>query len=243
MYNQLNIPRPSSRVRGALDSSSALRCKITNADEAAEILIYDDIGDPDSSSTPEAVAAFLAANRRKPVTVRINSYGGLAYDGLVMANSLRSHDALVTTIAEGIAASAASIILASGGRVRAYGNASIMCHCAQAIALGNSDLFREMADWMDKLDAAIAMSYAAKTGRSQAQMMALMRGDGKRDGTWFTAAEAKAIGLVDDVIPITGGRGSDNRVAPDPDAAIRQLRARQRIRQIEREAGLTRAGI
>ena len=74
----------------------------------AELIIFDVIGwYPNDADT---LVRDLRSLDVDEIVVRINSGGGSAFDGFAIYNALRSHDAHVTTIVEGYAASAASLI-------------------------------------------------------------------------------------------------------------------------------------
>ena len=60
---------------------------------------------------------------------------------------------------------------------------------ALALAIGNVDVMRDTADFLDKLDDQIARTYGAKAGKPRTQFLTLMRG--KVDGTSLSAAEAQ----------------------------------------------------
>ncbi len=83
-----------------------------------------------------------------------------------------------------------------------FANASLMMHRALAIVMGNTTVFADVADWLNKLDGQIAATYSAKSGRKPTTMLKLM--DGNVDGTWFNADEAHSEGLTDEIIPVCG---------------------------------------
>jgi len=64
------------------------------------------------------------------------------------------------------------------------------------MAAGNAQQMREAADVLDKFAQAMAPTYAAKTGKSADDMLALLT-DGKDH--WYTAAEAKDAGFADEI--------------------------------------------
>lgn len=179
-------------------------------DESVDLVIFEDIGQSmwGDGIGAKDVAAFLSQHTGKTVNVRLNSFGGLAYDGLTIHNALVQHKGDVITTVEGVAASAASIIAMAGSKVRMFANASLMMHRALAIVMGNTTVFSDVADWLNKLDGQIAATYAAKSGRKSATMLKLM--DGNVDGTWFSADEALSEGLIDEIIPV---RGDDDSAA------------------------------
>ncbi|NJM11485.1 MAG: Clp protease ClpP [Synechococcaceae cyanobacterium SM1_2_3] len=78
-----------------------------------EIQLYDEI----TPDTAKRVTADLAENPDAPVAIRINSYGGCVFSAIAICNALKNHRGKVTTYNDGIAASAASLILCAGNKV------------------------------------------------------------------------------------------------------------------------------
>jgi ATP-dependent Clp endopeptidase proteolytic subunit ClpP len=161
----------------------------------AEILLYDEIGY--WGVTAQDFVTQLAQITAGTINVRINSPGGDVFDGLAIYQALKSHPATINTFVDGWAASAASFIALAGDTVTMGENAFMMIHKAWGVGVGNATDMRDLANTLDKIDGQLASIYAKKTGKSAAEMLALMAGES--DGTWFTAAEAKAIGLADAV--------------------------------------------
>lgn len=168
--------------------------------EPAEIVLYGEVGNPYENMDAASVGSFLRANKGAPVVVRINSFGGSAYDGITIRNALANHDGKTTSIIEGIAGSAASIIAIGAQRVKMLENASYFIHRASVGAVGNEDMMLEAAQWLRQLDDAIARTYKAKTGKAMEKIREWMRG--RVDGTNFSAAEALAEKFIDEILPL-----------------------------------------
>lgn len=124
--------------------------------------------------------------------VFINSPGGDVYDGIALRNALRQHPARVVVTIDGLAASAASFIACAGDEVVMGENAEVMIHDAWSIAVGDAEDMRVAADDLDRLSDNIAAMYAAKAGGDAANWRSLMKAE-----TWYSAAEAVAVGLAD----------------------------------------------
>lgn len=188
--------RFSSQLRAVYASlgptERGLTVRAAAADKPAEILIYDEIGF--WGVTAGDFAAALKQVGAGPVNVRINSPGGDVFDGLAIHNLMRAHAGGVTTTVDGLAASAASIIALAGSSVTMADNSMMMIHRASCLAMGNSAELTALVGTLDKIDGQLASIYAAKTGKPDADMAALMAAE-----TWFTAAEAKDQGLADTV--------------------------------------------
>jgi ATP-dependent Clp protease protease subunit len=160
---------------------------------ATQIDIFDEIGGPGVS-----VAAFAkelaAVPRSREITLRINSPGGSVFDGVAIYNLLAERRDRITAHVIGLAASMASVIMLAGKRTTAAANATIMIHNPAGLVLGESKDMRDMANVLDKARGPLVAAYAAKTKKGADEITKAMDAT-----TWFTAEEAKAWGLVDEV--------------------------------------------
>ena len=170
------------------------------AASSAEVLIYGDIGDSwwDESVSASSFIREINVLDVEQLTVRVNSIGGSAPDGIAIHNALKRHPAQVTVVIDGLAASIAALISMAGDKVEMAENAMLMVHGGHTAIYGNASEHREAADMLDQWNAAMATSFATKTGRPQAEMLALLT-DGKDH--WYTAAEALEAKLIDAVTP------------------------------------------
>lgn len=165
--------------------------------EEAELLVYGDIGADswkDEYVGAKAFAEALSSVKGKHVTVRINSYGGDVFAGQAIYSMLKRHPGGCTTLVDGIAASAASIIAMAGDTVIMPENAMLMIHNPWCLAYGNAADFRKTADDMDKIGESLVAVYAAKTGKTGDEIRAMLDAE-----TWLTAQEAVDMGFADEI--------------------------------------------
>jgi ATP-dependent protease ClpP protease subunit len=166
------------------------------AQAEAEIFIYGDIGESWWADTVTAAQFVkdIAAISAQAITIRINSFGGSVPDGVAIFNAIKRHAATVTTVVDGVAMSIASLIAMAGDTVEMAENAILMVHAPWTGVAGNSATLRDTADMLDQFAAAMSTSYAAKTGKPVADMLALLT-----DGAdhYYTATEAKDMGFCD----------------------------------------------
>lgn len=169
-----------------------------NADGCAELTLYGDISDSTwygDEVTPKQFKADLdALGDVKQLDIYINSGGGDVFAGNAIYNMLRRHKAHKTVYIDGLAASIASVIAMAGDRIIMPENAMLMIHNSWTICAGNKSDMRKIAGEMEKIDGMIAGTYAARTGRDEAEFQGFMDAE-----TWFTAKEAAEIGLADEV--------------------------------------------
>jgi len=169
--------------------------------QKSEILIYGDIGE--SLWTDESVTAKAFRHELGEIpgldnlSVRINSHGGSVSDGVAIYNALRDHPGNVTVTIDAAAHSIASLIAMSGDTVQMHDTALMMIHPPWGLVSGNAEEIRKAADVLDKHAEAMAGAYSRKSGKSIEDVLSLLTGE---DDYWFTAAEARAEGFVDEVI-------------------------------------------
>ena len=161
--------------------------------QPAELLIYDVIGDWAGLSARQLVNTLKDIDADN-ITVRINSPGGSVFDGIAIYNSLRHHKAKIHVQIEGLAASIASVIAMAGDTVHMAENALLMIHNPFGWVGGDAEELRKMADMLDKTTEVIAQTYGSRCGQELDTIKQMMD-----EETWFTAAEAKENGLIDEV--------------------------------------------
>jgi HK97 family phage prohead protease len=152
-----------------------------------ELYIYDDIGESWFSYgiTAKGVKAALDSASAPYATIRlcINSMGGDANEATAIYNLLRaraSQGKKIEARIDGGAYSAASVIAMAGDTITMGRGAMMMVHCSSCGYWANAAQFRAIADWLDICDDAIADIYIARTGKSVAQVKALMEAE-----TWM----------------------------------------------------------
>jgi ATP-dependent protease ClpP protease subunit len=165
---------------------------IRNEADEAEVRIYDSIGAFGISA--EKFVGELQTITASKIRLRINTPGGGVFDATAIYNALRSHPAHVVSDIEGAAASAGSWIALAGDEVRMADNAYMMIHNAQGAVMGEAEEMRKTAETLDMLTSTIAGMYEKKTGKPKSHWLNLMN-----KTTWFTAEQAKAEGLVDEI--------------------------------------------
>lgn len=153
-----------------------------------EIYLYGDVGDPygwGDGFTPNQVALALADHGPGDVTVRLNSGGGIAFDGMAIYSLFKAHTGKVSIVVDGVAASAASLIAMAGDTREMRLGAMLMIHDPASVAIGPASAHREVAARLDKLAENYAAVYAQHSGMDRAKVRDMMLAT-----TWMTADEA-----------------------------------------------------
>ncbi len=161
-----------------------------------EIVLYGTVGEDlwgDGFTARDVVSALVEIGRETDVTVRINSGGGIALEGVAIFNALASHKGNVTVIIDGIAASAASVIAMGGDEIIMRQSTLMMIHDPASFTFGTADQHEKSVATLDRIGQELANIYAIRCDATADEMRELMK-----EETWFTADEAIEQGLVDD---------------------------------------------
>lgn len=158
----------------------------------AEIELYDEIGF--WGTTAKDFRAMLKEAGPGDLKLKLNSPGGDPFDGISIYNEMLAHPGRIKVEVTGLAASAASIVAMGGDEIIMAENAMMMIHNAWAVIAGNRNDLRDFAGVLDKIDGAMAKTYAARSGKGVRTIAKMMD-----DETWLTAQEAKDAGFADTV--------------------------------------------
>lgn len=171
------------------------------ASGSAQLMIYGPIGGSiwDMGITAVDVAHLLREAGERPIDMFINSPGGDMFQGVAIHTLLARHPGTVTGSIDGLAASAASVVMLAADQLDMAKAGFVMIHDAMSPTYGNADTHRASADLLDKVSVSMAELYADKAGEDADYWRALMTVN-REDGTWYTSQEALDVGLVDNVI-------------------------------------------
>jgi len=138
-----------------------------------------------------------AENPKTEIHMYINSPGGVVTAGLAIYDTMQYIRPPVQTFCIGQAASAASLLLMAGkkGERFALPNSRVLVHQPSASFYGNAADITRHAEEVVKLKRRLNEIYARHTGRSVAEIEKALDRD-----TYMTADEAKAFGLIDQVM-------------------------------------------
>src|SRR5213082_2109058 len=134
---------------------------------------------------------------KKDIHVYINSPGGSVTAGLAIYDTMQFLTCDVNTYCIGMAASMGAVLLAAGTKGKRYAlpNSDIMIHQVSGGAQGTASDVERTVEWMFKIKRRLIHILSAHTGKSDEQVQI----DSDRD-YWMSADEAKAYGLVDEVV-------------------------------------------
>ena len=153
----------------------------------------------------DAVASLICAqllfleaeNPKKEISFYINSPGGVVTSGLAILDTMNYIKCPVSTVVMGQAASMGSLLLTCGtkGRRFALPNARVMIHQPSGGFQGQATDIEIHAREILAIKARLNQIYVEQTGQKLSVIEKAMERD-----NFMTAEEAKAFGLIDEVI-------------------------------------------
>mgnify|MGYP001186399898 CR=1 FL=1 len=148
----------------------------------------------------EAVSAKSISNALpddgSDIVLEVNSNGGLVTVGSDIYTMLKQYPGNVTAEVTGMAASAASVAIMAADTVVISPTAQMMIHKALlGYVSGNSDDLDKASNALKASDQGIVNAYVAKTGKSEDEVMELMRNE-----TYMSAQKAVELGFADEIM-------------------------------------------
>jgi len=153
---------------------------------------------PETANALMAQFIFLQAqDPHKDIYFYINSPGGSVYDGLVIYDTMQYVTNDIQTVGIGMQASMGAFLLGSGAKGKRFmlPNATAMIHQPSSGTRG------KVTDQEIDLEEARRLKLLLETimAKNTGQKLAKVHEDMERD-RWMTAEQAKAYGLIDDII-------------------------------------------
>ncbi len=161
------------------------------------VVLGEEVTDESANRVVAQLLLLSTLDPRRDITLYLNSPGGSVVAGLAIYDTMQLIPCDVVTVAMGLAASMAQVLLCAGapGKRFALPNAQVIMHEGSA-GLGGSaaDVAIQAASLVRTLERLRAI-ISRHTGRPLDQVIA----DVGRD-RWFDAEEARAYGFVDHVV-------------------------------------------
>lgn len=138
-----------------------------------------------------------SADPGKDISLYLNSPGGGVYAGLGIYDTMQFISSPVSTICTGMAASMAAVLLVAGQKEKRFAlkHSRVMIHQPMGGAQGQASDIEITAREIQKLKKELYQIVADHSGKAMEEI----ERDADRD-YWMTAAEAKAYGMIDDVM-------------------------------------------
>ena len=161
------------------------------------IFLDEEVSDVSAGLVVAQLLFLESEDATKDINLYINSPGGSVTAGMAIYDTMQYVKCDVSTICIGMAASMGAFLLSGGTKGKRYAlpNAEIMIHQPSGGARGQETEIRIAAEQILKTRKKLNEILAANTGRTLEEL----ERDTERDN-YMTAEEAKAYGLIDEVI-------------------------------------------
>ena len=152
---------------------------------------------------------------KSKVTFHSNSPGGEVFAGISIYNRMKEFKGIVSTVVDGLAASAASIIAQGGtkGHRKVCNGSLTMIHGASSFMFGryNANELKDSIAQLNAIDKSIAGIYATCTGLDQEKVKSMLA-----KTTWMSAQDAIDNGFADEIAdmgqPVTMSINKDRNI-------------------------------
>ncbi|KRK72558.1 ATP-dependent Clp protease proteolytic subunit [Lacticaseibacillus nasuensis JCM 17158] len=160
-------------------------------------MLSGEINDQVANSLIAQLLFLDAQDSEKDIYLYINSPGGVITSGMAILDTMNLIKADVQTIAIGMAASMASVLLAGGAKGKRFAlpHSEVLIHQPLGGAQGQQTEIEIAAEQILKSRQLLTKLLAQYTGKSEEQILK----DTERDH-YLTAQEAKDYGLIDDIL-------------------------------------------
>jgi ATP-dependent protease ClpP protease subunit len=198
-----------NRISGVRSSNKKFwQFRMAAADNTAELILYGDIqserswlDDSDSGVyADEFVQDMKDLGNVSQITCRINSIGGDIFAAIAIYTQLKTHAARIVCIIDGLAASAATLIVMAGDEIQMPIGAMQMIHDPLATLIGNynTEDLEKIGETLDAIKESIVSVYASRTGLSTGKIENLMTAE-----TWMDVDAAIELGFCDTMLAAT----------------------------------------
>ena len=161
------------------------------------VMLHDEVNDVTASLVVAQLLYLEGIDPDKDINLYINSPGGSVSAGMAIYDTMNYIKCDVSTICVGLAASMGAFLLSAGAKGKRFvlPNSVVMIHQPSSGAQGQVSDIQIRAEWLIKNKRKLNELLAKHTG----QPLEIIERDTDRDN-FMTPEEAKAYGLVDEVI-------------------------------------------
>ena len=166
----------------------------------AELYIFGDIVDAVGTGIDDAFGIDFGETSSlsivDTINVHINSMGGYVNEGLAIFNVLKNNKAVINTVVDGFACSAASVVFMAGDKRIMNSASALMIHNAwMQPNPGNAAQLRQQADEIEKISQAAGNAYMERVNISRPELDAMLDGE-NHEGTWILPEDAVKMGFA-----------------------------------------------
>lgn len=162
------------------------------------IYLIGDISVESANIVIKAVDYFHAQDPKKPITIKITSYGGDPYMGFAIYDTLRNCQCPIYTMTSGACMSAAVLVAAGGDKGLRYSNPNtqFMYHSGSEGFEGEVNNYIATAKHVEDFKNTCIEAITSRTKKNKSFWKKL---EDKAGDTYFKADDAKKYGIIDHI--------------------------------------------
>ena len=138
---------------------------------------------------------YLPYEKRKPITIYINSQGGSQFDGQALIDVIRASKTNVRTVCLGMAASMGFLIYLAGHDRYAFENSCFLMHEGEQSVSNSSSKTKDIIAFFDEMDERTKKYILETTDIDEEYYDEVYKKE-----LWMYASKAKELGIVDRII-------------------------------------------
>ena len=194
MSQSLDLPQMPTANGGGMNPTSEIFNRLL---KDRIIILGTDVNDDIANIICAQMLFLEGEDDKKDIWLYINSPGGSVTAGMAIYDTMQFVEPDVATICMGLAASMGQFLLCAGQQGKRYAlpHARVMMHQPSGGIRGQASDIAIQAEQLIYIKRLMAERIAHHSGQTVEQIQL----DSERD-RWFTAEQAKAYGLIDDVI-------------------------------------------
>lgn len=139
---------------------------------------------------------YLPVEKRKPITLYINSVGGSSFDGQALIDVILNSKTKVRTVCLGMAASMAYLIFLAGHERFAFPNSCLLMHEGESSVYNSSSKAKDVMEFFEKMDER-SKNYILSRTKIDSDFYDSVH---QKEYWMYADKEGKELGIVDKII-------------------------------------------
>lgn len=137
----------------------------------------------------------IPTDKRKPITIYLNSEGGSSFDGQALIDVMLASKTPIKTVGIGMVASMAYLIFIAGHERISFPNSCLLMHEGNTSVGGVSSKARDTMAFFDDMEERMKKFILSRTSITEEKYEEVYKKE-----WWMYAQEAKQFGIVDKII-------------------------------------------
>ncbi|RKR83196.1 ATP-dependent protease ClpP protease subunit [Mucilaginibacter gracilis] len=167
--------------------------------DKATVWIYAYVGDCDFNGPAfQLLIDDLVQRGASEALIKFHCYGGVVFDGNMIANTIENSPFPIDILIVGVCASMAAILMLKARKISIVSNGFVMIHTPSGFCDGNAEAHLSTAKLLQSMQGQFAIDLGTRTRKDATYTAKWLDGQDH----WIDAGECLAEGLVDEIVPV-----------------------------------------